>query len=88
MLFLLTNKSLCFYLLPAKLTGIWHHQPSSGVPEHAGGPQLLFAGAEGPVEGEQALLASVRGAAVVPVQVPREGLGGGFGVELRPLGHT
>ena len=58
------------------------------MPEHAGGPQQLFAGAEGPVKCQQALLASVRGAAVVSAQVPRERLGGGFGVELRPLGHT
>lgn len=70
------------------LTGVWHHQTSPGVPEYAGGPQQLFAGAEGPVKRQQALLASVRGAAVVSAQVPREGLGGGFGVELGPLGHT
>lgn len=56
--------------------------------EYANGPQLLFAGAEGPVEGEQALLASVRRAAVVPARVPREGLSGGFGVELGALGHA
>lgn len=80
--------SVCFYLLPVALTGVWYHQASSRVAEYAGGPLLLFAGAEGPVEGEQALFSSIRGAAVVPAQVPREGLGGGFGVELRPLGHT
>lgn len=71
-----------------ELTSVWHHQTSSGVAEYAGGPQLLLASAEGPVEGEQALLASVRRAAVVPAQVPREGLSGGFGVELGPLGHA
>lgn len=56
--------------------------------KHARGPRLLLAKVEGPVEGEQALLASVHAAAVVPAQVPRESLCGGFGVKLGPLGHA
>ena len=76
------------FFLPVKLTGVGHHQASSGVAEHTRGPQLLFTGADGSIEREQALLASVHGAAVIPAQVSREGLGGSFCVELRPLSHT
>lgn len=57
--------------------------------EHGGGRQwLLLSGAEGPVEGEQAIRPSVRRDAVIPARVSGEGLRGGLGMELRPLRHT
>lgn len=56
--------------------------------EYTSGPQLLFADMERPIEREQALLAPVHRAAVVPAHVSREGLSWSFGVELRLLGYT